>query len=66
MPCFNNQTRTRTLDLGKTDLLKIGPVGKTGLQKLKILPFVSCHMKDNVEVIHFHVKGRGVQGLVFV
>ena len=23
-------------------------------------------MKDNVKVIHFHIKGRGVQGIVFV
>ena len=23
-------------------------------------------MKDNAKVIHFHIKGRGVQGLVFV
>ena len=23
-------------------------------------------MKDNVEVIHFHIKGRNVQNLVFV
>ena len=35
-------------------------------QGLKALPFVSCHMKDNVEVIHFHVKINGVQDLVFV
>ena len=32
----------------------------------KPLPFVSCHMKDNVEVIHFYIKRRGMQGLVFV
>ena len=23
-------------------------------------------MKDNVEVIHFHIKSRGVQGFIFV
>ena len=28
--------------------------------------FVPCHLKDNFEVIHFHIKSRGVQGLVFV
>ena len=31
-----------------------------------MLPLVSNHMKDNVEVIHFHIKSRGVQTLVFV
>ena len=31
-----------------------------------MLPLVSNHMEDNVEVIHFHIKGRGVQTLVFV
>ena len=31
----------------------------------KMLSFVSCNMKDNVEVIHFYIKSRGVQGLVF-
>ena len=31
-----------------------------------MLPFVSWHMKDNVKVILFHIKSRGVQGLVFV
>ena len=37
------------------------PVGKTGSQGLKMLLFVSNHMKDNVEVIHVHIKVRGVQ-----
>ena len=27
--------------------------------------FVSSHMKDNVELIHFHIKSRSLQGLVF-
>ena len=31
-----------------------------------MLPFVSCHTQDNVEVIHIHIKSRGLQGLVFV
>ena len=31
-----------------------------------MLPFVSYHMKDNVEVIYFHMKSRGLQGLVVV
>ena len=31
-----------------------------------MLPFVSRHMKDTVEVIYFHIKRRGAQGLVFV
>ena len=30
------------------------------------MSFVSCHMKENVELINFHIKSRGVQGLVFV
>ena len=36
------------------------------LSGVKPLPFVSGCMKDNVEVIHFHIKSRGAQGLVFV
>ena len=50
----------------KTDTLKSGPVPKTRTQGLKTLPFVSCHVKDNVKVIYFHIKSRGVQGLIFV
>ena len=46
--------------------LKKGSVGKTGPQGLTTLPFSSIYMKDNVKVNHFHVKRRGVQGLVFV
>ena len=37
--------------------LKDRPVGKTGPQELKTLPFVSNHTKDNVVVILFHIKG---------
>ena len=48
------------------DLVKNGPVGKIGPQRLKTLSFVFIHMKDNVEMIHFHIKSRGAQGLVFV
>ena len=48
------------------DSLKNGFIEKTGPQGLKMLSFVPCHMKDNFEVINFHIKGRGVQGLVFV
>ena len=33
---------------------------------LKMLLFIQCHMKSNVEVIYFHIKSRGKQGLVFV
>ena len=29
---------------------------KNDPQGLKTLPYVSCLMKDNVEVIHFHLK----------
>ena len=28
--------------------------------------FISCHIKDRIEVIHFRMKSRGVQGLIFV
>ena len=56
-----NPTQTRTLDLRKK-----GSLGKTGPQGLKTLPFFSSNMKDNVEVIHFHIKSWGMQGLVFV
>ena len=58
--------RTRTLELIKIDPLKSGPVGKTGPQGLKALPFFSSHMKDNFEVIHFHIKSRDAQDLVLV
>ena len=57
----SNRTRTRILDLRKN-----GPLGKTGPQGLKTLSFFSRNVKDNVEVIHFHIKSRGVQGLAFV
>ena len=30
-----------------------------------MLHFVSCHMKDNVKVIHFDIKARSEQNLVF-
>lgn len=50
---------------------KNGPPKKRTLWKnrnsrTKTLPFVSSHMEDNVEVINFHTKSRGVLGLVFV
>ena len=60
---IQSQTRTRTQDLRENGPLKIGPVQNTGPQGLK---FVLCHMKDNVKVIHFHIEGRGVEGVVFV
>ena len=50
----------------KPDPLKNGPVGKTGSHGWKLLPFFLGHMKDNTEAIHFHIKSRGVPGLVFV
>ena len=56
-----NRTRTGTQDLRKSGLL-----GKTGPQGLKTLPFFSSNMKDNIEMVHFHIKRRGVQGHVFV
>ena len=36
------------------------------LTGLKTLLFVSSHLKDNFEVIHFHKKSRGAQGLIIV
>ena len=57
---------SRTLDLRKTEPLKNGLVRKSGPQCVKVLPFVSWHMKDNVKVILFHIKSRDVQGLAFV
>ena len=48
------------------DLRKNRPVGKTGPQGLKTLLFISSHMKDNVAVIHFHIKSICVQGLISV
>ena len=48
------------------DPLKTGPVGKTGHQGIKTLPFLLSHMKDNVEVINFHINNTGAQGLGLV
>ena len=31
-----------------------------------MLPFISCHMKDNAKVVHFYMKSSGAQGLFFV
>ena len=45
---------------------KNGPVRKTGTQDVKTLPLASCHIKGIVKIIYFHIKGRRVQGLVFV
>ena len=56
---YINLNLTRTLDLRKNE-----PVWKTGPQDLKALSFVSCHKKDNAEVIHYNIKNRGAQGLV--
>ena len=66
MALSKNWTRTRKWDWEKTDPLKSGPVGKTRPRCLKMFPFVWCHMINNVEVIHFHIKLRGVQRLAFV
>ena len=48
------------------DLRKNCPYEKTGPQGLKTLSFFSSNMKVNLEVSLFHMKSRGVQGLVFV
>ena len=45
------------------DLIKNGTARKTGTQVVKKLPFVSLHMKENVNLILFHIKSRSVQGL---
>ena len=50
----------------KTDSFKNGLVQKYLTSRPTTLLFVSWHMKDSLEVIHFHVKSRGTQGLVFV
>ena len=49
----------------ETDHLKNGQVRKIEPQVLKTLSFVSSHMKEYIEVIHFHIKSRGVSGLTF-
>ena len=49
-----------TLDLRKNGPPKKRTRSKNRTSKPITLPFVSCHMKDNVEVIHFHIKGGGV------
>ena len=41
-------------------------LGKTRPQGLETLSFFSINVIDNVEVIHFHVKSRGLQGHAFV
>ena len=56
---------TRPWSWEKMEPLKNGPVGRSRPQGLKILSYVSIHIKDKVEVIHFHIKRRGVQSLVF-
>lgn len=65
-PKNRTQTRNLTQDLRKNGHLKKRTVPKTRTQGLKTLPFVSCHFKDNVKVIYFYIKSRGVQGLIFV
>ena len=50
----------------KKDTLKNGSFRKTVHQGLKMISFVSCLMKDNVKVIHFHIKSRSLQDLIFV
>ena len=45
--------------------LKNRPAGKSVPQGVQILWFVSGHIKENGEAIHFHMKSRGVQGIVF-
>ena len=43
--------------------MKNRPIGETGPLGLETLPFVSSHMKDNVEVVS---KRRSEQGTAFV
>ena len=47
----SSKNRTGTQDLAKNGLL-----GKTGLQELKALSFFEINIKDNVKMIHFHIK----------
>ena len=58
--CLNFGPGSRRWTWEKMDPLKNRSKG------LKLLPSFSSHMKDNVEVIHFHIKSRGVHGLVFI
>ena len=67
--CLKTWPRTWTLE--KTDPQKPDLFGKTGNEKLKMKPFVTSFMKDNVvhycaKVIHFHIKRWGVQDIVLV
>ena len=66
MSLSKNRTWSCIPDVRKNRTPKSWPKRKAIPQGLKTLLFVSSHMKDNVQVIHFHIKSRGVQGLVFV
>ena len=47
------------MDLRKNRPLKTDPF-KTKTQGSKTLQFVPCDMKDNVKMIHFHIRNRSV------
>ena len=53
--CLKTRPRPGLWTWEKNDSLKNGPIRKTGPQRPKTLPLVSCYMKENVEVIHFYV-----------
>ena len=61
-----NRTWTQIFDLRRNGPPKRQGVWRTGSQGLKTLPVVSCCMKDNVKMIHFHIKGRSVHSLIFM
>ena len=55
-----NHNCKKALSENRTRTLNLGPDEKTGSQQLKALPFVSSHMNDNAELIHFHIKSNSV------
>ena len=59
-----NRTQTWSLGLRKNGPPKKRICWKNQTSSIKKLQFVSCHMTASAEVIHFHIKSRGVQGLV--
>ena len=61
-----NQTLTRTLDLRKNRLTKKHTQSKNRTSRSKIITIYPCHMKDNVKVINFKIKSKGVQDFGFI
>ena len=64
---LNTRLRSWMVDLlKKWTPIKNRLIRKTRPQELKTLSVVSSHMSDNFKVIHFHMKIRDWQGLLFV